>query len=83
MQPARRKPHGRGAVLLELGKGFQILRRDRRIELPAATRAVGAQRLAASAQDKIADRPPAEFLCPLATLSLTQIRVPQRLVCGF
>ena len=56
--------HGGGAILLELGKGCHILRRDRRIELRRQQGLMGAQRLVTSAQDKIAYRPPTEFPCP-------------------
>lgn len=75
--------HGRGAILLELGKGCHILRRVRRIDCATDKRSWAAQRLAASTQDKIANRPPAEFPCPARYTVADANPRAQRLIRGF
>src|SRR3984885_16310490 len=58
----RKRRHRRGVSGLKLGEGLAILRRRRSLECRLRQRLVSPQRLAAPAQQEIADRPAAKLL---------------------
>src|SRR3984957_3038316 len=78
----RKRGHRRDVSGLELGEGLGILRRRRPPKCRLRQRLVSAQRLAAPAQQEIADRPAAKLLCAVSDRGADANARTEKLVGG-